>query len=87
MIGAPLLLLVGITGPFQTDGELVAQMAQPVRPVPASTGTTQIINKGVRRPRAVRRARRNDITETLRAMSLMNAGMQPSTEQRAAPNQ
>ena len=86
MIGAPLLLLVGLTGPFQAEGDTMAQLAPPARPAPAASGVPAIIQNGERR-RAVRRARRNDITETLRAMSLMRIGLEPAPDQRTGANQ
>ena len=86
MIGAPFLLLVGLTGPFEADGDMVSQMAPPARPTPAASGVPSIIQKGEKR-RAVRRAKRNDITETLRAMNLMRIGMEPPADQRTGANQ
>lgn len=85
MIGASLLLLVGVADASATEGDLLAQMAVPARPSPAATAAPQVTKK-VRRPRAVRRVRRNDITETLRAMNLMQIGIDPAPMQRNTPN-
>jgi hypothetical protein len=86
MIGAPLLLLIGTTGPFEGDGDLMAQVAPPARSETAAANVPQI-KKRERKLRAVRRPRRNDITETPRALNLLNGGIPPTTEQPAGPNQ
>ena len=87
MIGAPILLLLGITGPFAMEGDMVAQVAPPARPSPAASSLPQILQKGEKRTRAVRRARRNDITETLRAMNLMRVGFGSEPAQGSVQNQ
>lgn len=87
MIAAPLLLLIGVSGPAEIEGDLVAQVAPAARPSPAATMLPQLIKRPERRPRALRRSQRNDITETLRAMSLMRVGIEPAPEQRGSPNQ
>ncbi len=85
MIGASLLLLVGVADASATEGDLFAQVSVPARPSPAATAVPQLSKKD-RRPRAVRRIRRNDITETLRAMNLMQIGIDPAPIQRNSPN-
>jgi len=86
MIGAPILLLMGLTGPFEADGNMIAQVMPQARPAPAASGLPAAIEKAKTRRRAVRRAQRNDITETLRAMNMMQFGMEPPA-QRTTPNQ
>lgn len=85
MIGASLLLLVGVADASATEGDLLSRMAVPPRPAPTATAAPQM-TKGERRPRAVRRIRRNDITETLRAMNMMQFGTDPTPMQRNNPN-
>ena len=88
MIGAPLLLLVGLSDPSGTEGDLNAHaVAAASRPAPSPTAVARIRKKEERRLRAVRRSQRNDITETLRAMNMMNVGLAPLPEQRSGPNQ
>ena len=87
MIAAPLLLLIGVSGPAEIEGNLVAQVTPAARPSPTATMLPQLTKKPERRPRALRRSQRHDITETLRAMSLMRVGIEPAPEQRASPNQ
>jgi hypothetical protein len=87
MIGASLLLLIGVSQLPEADGNKMEQAATSVRPSPASATVPQLQRKRERRVRAVRRNRTNDITETLRAMSLMNIGLERSGEQSAQPNQ
>ena len=85
MIGAPLLLLVGLSDPSASDGDLMLQVAVPARPAPTATAVPQLPKKE-RRPRAVRRNPRNDITETLRAMNMMQFGTDSAPIQRNTPN-
>ena len=87
MITAPLLLLIGVSGPVEVEGDPVAQVAPAARPSPTASTLPEILRKGEHRPRAVRRKQRNDITETLRAMNLMQIGIAPPSEQRSGPNQ
>lgn len=86
MIGAPILLLMGLTGPVEAD-DMPAQVAPASRPATAGSGLPQILKKGEKRPRAVRRARRNDITETLRAMSLSRVEVVPEPAPGRGQNQ
>jgi hypothetical protein len=81
MIGAPFLLLLSVVGPAEIE-DMPAQATPASRPAPAASGLPPILKKGEKRVRAVRRARRNDITETLRAMNLMRIGMEPPADQR-----
>ena len=85
MIGASFLLLVGLSDPSATEGDLLMQVAAPARPNLVPTAVPQLPKKD-RRPRVVRRSPRNDITETLRAMNLMEIGADPRATQRNSPN-
>jgi hypothetical protein len=85
MIGAPILLLLGLTGPFEAE-DMPAQVAPASRPTPAASGLPQILKKGEKRRRAVRRAQRNDMTETLRAMNLMRVGFSSEPAQGSSRN-
>jgi hypothetical protein len=84
VIAASILLLVGLSDASTSQGDLAAQAAP--RPVPAATAVPQLPRKEKRRVRAVRRSQRNDITETLRAMNLMQIGIDPAPIQRNSPN-
>jgi hypothetical protein len=85
MIGAPLLLLIGITGPFEGQGDMIAQVALQARPAPVVSSAPPVTEKARTRRRVVRRPQRNDMTETLRAMNLMQIGME-APAQRTSPN-
>lgn len=88
MISAPILMLVvGLTGPIEVEGDVMAQVAPAARPAPAASGAPPLVQKRQKRPRAIRRVQRSDITETLRAMSLMQIGSEPAPSQRTGANQ
>lgn len=56
-------------------------------PSATSTAAARNLKNGKRRLRAVRPDRPTDITETLRAMSLMRIGIERAPEQRSGTNQ
>ena len=86
MIGAPFLLLLSVVGPVEAE-DMPAQVAPAARPAPTASSLPQILKKGEKRPRAVRRVQRNDMTETLRAMSLMRVGLSSEPVPGSSQNQ
>jgi hypothetical protein len=86
MIVASFLLLIGLSGLLQIEGDVMAQAAASACPTAASTAAAQNLKNGEQRARAILPARPNDITETLRAMSLMRIGSERAPEQRSRTN-
>ncbi|NNM75510.1 hypothetical protein HJG53_01125 [Sphingomonas sp. ID1715] len=86
MIGSSLLLLIGVTGPFEGAAEVARPVAAPTTAPSPAAGQLRRMAKGERTNAVRRRLRRNDLTETLRAMNLMPVGFPTAPEQTHVQN-